>query len=50
MDWDQRDKARRDDIRRLGRQLGESIARQESEDRAILEDALPAVLSPKQSA
>ncbi len=31
MDWDNRDKALRDDIRRLGRQLGESIARQESD-------------------
>ena len=31
MDWDARDKALRDDIRRLGRQLGQSIARQESE-------------------
>ncbi|MDH3294151.1 MAG: phosphoenolpyruvate carboxylase [Acidimicrobiia bacterium] len=31
MDWDQRDKDLRDDIRRLGRQLGRSIARQESE-------------------
>ena len=31
MDWDKRDKALRNDIRRLGRQLGESIARQESD-------------------
>ena len=31
MDWDKRDNALRDDIRRLGRQLGESIARQESD-------------------
>ncbi len=31
MDWDKRDKALRDDIRRLGRQLGNSIARQESD-------------------
>ncbi len=31
MDWDKRDKALRDDTRRLGRQLGNSIARQESQ-------------------
>ena len=31
MDWDERDRDLRDDIRRLGQQLGRSIARQESE-------------------
>ncbi len=31
MDWDKRDKALRKDIRRLGAQLGQSIARQESD-------------------